>query len=69
MSGLPPDGMIDPVLGPIQLAIDEGAALVRDISGKHADLAVRDLAHRSGVLAPHATRALTLLEKAGLVDH
>ena len=69
MSGLPSAGVVGPVLGQIQLAVDEGAALVRDIGGKHADLAVGDLARRSGVLAAHAARVLALLEKAGLVDH
>ena len=36
--------LVGPVLWQIELAIDEGAALVRHISGKHADLAVGDLA-------------------------
>ena len=62
-------GLRRPVLRQIQLTVDEGAALVGDIGGKHADLATGDLARRSGVLPAHATRVLTLLEKAGLVDH
>jgi DNA-binding transcriptional ArsR family regulator len=57
-----------PVLRQIKLAVDEGAALVRDISRKHADLTFGDLSRRSGVLPSNPTRALALLEKAGLVD-
>ena len=53
----------------IQLAINEGAALVRHVGRKHADLAAGDLARRSGVLPTDAARVLALLEKAGLVDH
>jgi hypothetical protein len=44
-------------------------ALVGDVSGKHSDLAVRDFARRAGVLSAHATGGVTLLEKAGLIDH
>jgi hypothetical protein len=53
----------------IELAVDEGVALVRDIGGKHPDLAVGDLARRAGVLPPHAAGGVALLQEAGLVDH
>src|SRR3712207_7598848 len=43
--------------------------LFRSVGGEHADLAVRDLARRAGVLARDAAGALALLEKAGFVDH
>ncbi len=68
MSGLPSDRVVDPFLGEIQLAVDEGAALIRHVGRKHADLAAGDLAGRSGVLTSNPTRVLALLEKASLVE-
>ena len=61
--------VIRPGLGEIQRPVDEGMAMARDVGGKHADLAVRDLARRAGVLSPDPARRPTLLEKAGLIDH
>src|SRR5260370_40866789 len=43
-------------------------AMTRNISGEHADLAVRNLACRTGVLPAYAARRFALLEKTGLVD-
>src|ERR1700690_2653782 len=43
-------------------------AMTRNIGGEHADLAVRNLACRTGILPRHAARRFALLEKAGLVD-
>src|SRR3984893_8841966 len=43
-------------------------AMTRNVAGEDADLAVRNLACRAGVLPPHAARRLALLEKAGLID-
>ena len=40
----------------------------RHIAGENTDLAVRDLAGRTSVLASDAARCLALLEKAGLID-
>src|SRR3954453_18744479 len=40
----------------------------RDIGREHADLAVGDLARRTGVLPSHAARGLALLQKTGLVN-
>src|ERR1700739_1700745 len=60
------------ILGPffrkIQRAIDERMAMTRNVSSEDADLAVRNLACRTGVLPRHTARRLALLEKAGLVD-
>ena len=60
--------IIGPFLRKIQRAIDERMAMTRNIGGEHADLAVRNLACRTGVLPRHAARRLTLLEKASLID-
>src|ERR1700747_2383107 len=60
------------ILGPffrkIQRAIGERIAMTRNVSSEDADLAVRNLACRTGVLPRHTARRLALLEKAGLVD-
>jgi hypothetical protein len=48
--------------------VDEGVALVGNIAGEDADLAVGDLARRAGVLPADPTGRLALLEEAGLVD-
>src|SRR5271154_39739 len=60
--------IVGPFLRKIQRAIDERMAMTRNIGGEYADLAVRNLACRTGVLPRHAARRLALLEKAGLVD-
>ena len=51
MSCFPPLRTLDPLLGQIELTVDEGAALVRYISGKYPDLAVGKLAERPTLLA------------------
>ena len=61
--------IVGPFLRKIQRTIDEGMTVARNVGGEHADLAVRDLARRTGVLTRHSARRLALLEKAGLVDH
>ena len=40
----------------------------RDITGEDADLAVRDLARRAGILPPNATRGLALLQESGFIE-
>src|ERR1700728_1630113 len=44
-------------------------AMARHIGGDHADLAVRDLAGRARVLAPHAAGRFALLQKARLIKN
>src|ERR1700716_1105437 len=61
--------IVGPFLRKIQRAIEKRMAMTRNISSEDADLAVRNLACRTGVLPSHAARRLALLEKAGLVDH
>ncbi len=48
--------------------IDEGMAVARHIGGKHADLAIGDLARRARVLAGNPARRLALLQEAGLIN-
>src|SRR5450631_4264159 len=60
--------IVCPLLWKIQCAIDERMAMTRNVGSEDADLAVRNLACRTGVLPGHAARRLALLEKAGLVD-
>src|SRR5450631_1571935 len=60
--------IVGPSLWKIQRAIDERMAMARNVGREDADLAVRNLACRTGVLPRHAARRLALLEKAGLVD-
>ena len=43
-------------------------AVARHIGGEHADLAIGDLAGRTGVLPADAAGRLALLEKTGLID-
>src|SRR5271156_3088209 len=66
---LPDDLDVGPFLWKIQRAIDERMAMTRNVGSEHADLAVRNLPCRAGVLPRHAARRLALLEKASLVDH
>jgi Acetyltransferase (GNAT) domain len=61
--------IVGPFLWKIQRAIDERMAMTRNVGSEDADLAVRNLACRTGVLPRHAARRLALLEKASLVDH
>jgi hypothetical protein len=61
--------IIRPTFGQVERAIDEGVAVPRHIGCEHPDLAVGDLACRAGVLPPHITGGLALLEEAGLIDH
>src|SRR5713101_5171625 len=60
--------IVGPFLRKIQRAIDERMAMTRNVGSEDADLAVRNLACRTGVLPHHTARRLALLEKAGLVD-
>ena len=39
-----------------------------NITGKDADLAVRDLARRTRILPRNAARGFALLEKSGFID-
>jgi len=63
-----PRTVVGPGLGQIQRTVDEGMAVARDQRREHANLAVRDLARRAGVLPPHATGCPALLEKSGLIN-
>jgi hypothetical protein len=58
-----------PCLGQIQRAVNKAMPVPRDIGGKHANLAVGDLAGRARVLPPHTAGSLALLQEAGLVNH
>src|ERR1700757_1545014 len=44
-------------------------AMPRHIASEYANLAIGDFACRASVLTCHPARRLTLLQKAGLVDH
>ena len=61
--------VVGPTLGQIQCPIDKGVAVTRDVGREHPDLAVGDLAGRSGILPPHPARGPALLEEPSLVDH
>lgn len=63
-----PRGSVGPDLGQVQSSIDKGMAASRHIGGEHADLAVRYLASRTGILARDAAGCPALLEEAGLID-
>ena len=60
--------IVRPALRQIERAVHEGMAVPRHIGREHADLTVRDLSGRTGVLSRHAAGRLALLEKASLVD-
>src|SRR4051795_11829914 len=61
--------IVGPGLGQIQRPVNKSVPLARDIGREHADLAVGDLARRTGVLPSHAAGGLALLQKTGLVNH
>src|ERR1700682_1599102 len=61
--------IVGPFLRKIQRTIDERMTVARNVGSEDPDLAVRDLARGTSVLPRHSARRLTLLEKAGLVDH
>jgi len=61
--------IVGPFLRKIQRAVDESMTVARNAGREDADLAVRDLARRTGVLTRHAARRFALFEKAGLIDH
>lgn len=63
-----PHWIIDPTLGQVQSTIDKGMAASRYMGGEHANLALRYLASRSGVLASNTTGGLALFEKTGFID-
>ena len=44
-------------------------AMARNVGGENADLAVRDLTRRAGILSRYAARGVALFQKAGFVDH
>jgi hypothetical protein len=46
----------------------EGMAMPRDITGKDTNLAVRNLARRTGILPRNAAGRLALLEKSSFID-
>ena len=58
-----------PGLGPRQRPVDEGVVTMRSISREYADLAVRDLAGRDGILAANNAGCLALLQKDGVIIH
>src|SRR3981189_828465 len=66
--GLQTIWIVGPFLWKIQRAIDERMAMTGNVGREDADLAVRNLACRTGVLPRHTARRVALLEKAGLVD-
>lgn len=68
MRGRQPFRIGSPALGQVQRPVDEGMPFGRDVGGEHADLTVRHLTRRPGVMAPHTTRRLALLQEPSLID-
>jgi len=64
-----PRRIVRPGLGQIQRPVDKRMAMARHIGGEHADLAIRDLAGRSCVLASHTAGRVALLQKARLIEN
>ena len=64
-----PRRIAGPALGQIQSAIDKSMPTSRHIGGEHANLAVRYLAGRTGILTCDATRRFALFEETGLIDN
>ena len=71
-------GIASPGFRQIKRTVNESMAVLGHVSREYADPAVGDpsrkrstfrRARRPGVLAPHPTGRVALLEKAGLVDH
>ena len=63
-----PRRVVCPGLRQIQRPVDEGMAAARHVGGEHSDLAIGDLARRSGVLTADTAGRAALLEEASLVD-
>src|SRR4051794_7835044 len=65
---LAPGEVLGPLFRQIELAVDQRMPFAAGISEEHTDLAVLDAPRRAAVLACHAGRLRSLLQKAGLVD-
>src|SRR5215210_3653437 len=60
--------VLGPLLGQIQLAVDEGLASAGSVGQKHPDLAVLPLADGACILALYPDAVPSLLDEARLVD-
>src|SRR6516165_4527636 len=69
MRCLQANAVVRPFLWQVERTIDEGMAMPRHIASEYANLAIGDFACRASVLTCHPARRLTLLQKAGLIDH
>ena len=58
-----------PVLGQIELPVDQGMAKAAGIAGEDADLAVLDPTSRPRILAADTDGVATFLQKSRLIDH
>jgi hypothetical protein len=67
--GLQAHRIVGSSLRQIQRSIDEGMAMTRHVSGKHTDLAIRDLPRGARVLPCHAARCFALFQETSFVDH
>ena len=63
-----PVRILAPVLGQVELAVDQRVALAAGVSQEHADLHILDPARRAAILPGHADGVLALLQKSSLVD-
>ena len=61
--------VVGPPLWQVKRPVDKGMPSGRHIGGEHTDLAIGDLACRTGILTADAARRFALLQEAGLVDH
>src|SRR5215217_3878426 len=61
--------VIGPLLGQIQLPVDESLSSAGGVGQKHPNLAVLPLADGASVLAFHPDALLSLLDEARLVDN
>ena len=61
--------VIRPALWQIERPINDGMTTPEDIGCEHTDLAIGNLASRTGILPTDTAGRLALLEKAGLIKH
>lgn len=69
MRGLQARRITRPGLWQVERAVNERVAFGRDVGTEHANLAVGDLAGRTGILPPNAARRMALFQKASFIDH
>src|SRR5690606_19459589 len=61
--------VLGPVLGQVELPVDESMTVAAGIACKYTDLAVLDPSGGPGILTADPDRVLALLQEPGLVDH